>query len=290
MEPHMSRRSFLKRSGLAAASAAAAGAAPTRAEETRPETRMPRIRLGSLEVSRLILGSNPFWGYAHKGGDVAQRMRDYYTDDRIMDTLDEAAALGVTAVATPPHDRWLRLWKAYRDRGGKMPAWIAQPDGQPEQMEEEVSRAVEASAAAVFIQGERADTQFRDGHFDTLRRWLEHVKALGVPAGLASHRPDTHPEYERRGLPADFYFQCFYVPDDYRTEDRQRAVDTIRALEKPVVGYKVLAAGRLSAQEGLSFAFRHLRTKDGACVGVFPADDPNQMAENARLVRELSRG
>ena len=42
-----------------------------------------------------------------------------------------------------------------------------------------------------------------------------------------------------------------------------RAVATIRAMTKPVIAYKILAAGRLPAQEGFEFAFRHIAAKDG---------------------------
>ena len=58
--------------------------------------------MGSLEVSRLILGSNPFAGYAHCPGDLGKQMVAYFTPERIMQTLDQAADLGVTAVASPP--------------------------------------------------------------------------------------------------------------------------------------------------------------------------------------------
>jgi len=110
-----------------------------------------------------------------------------------------------------------------------------------------------------------------------------------LPAGMASHRPDVHLAAEERGLPTDFYHQCFFQPENYSKECRQKAIATIRKLKKPVVGYKVLAAGRIPAKGGFSFAFKHLRRKDGICVGVFPKDDPDQVAENTALTRKLTR-
>ena len=44
-------------------------------------TKLPTIQLGTLRVSRLILGSNPFFGFAHRGGRrLAERMKAYYTN------------------------------------------------------------------------------------------------------------------------------------------------------------------------------------------------------------------
>ncbi len=279
----MSRRQFLKTTGRLGAAAAAMGVAGPGAAAEKAPLAMPTIQLGNLKVSRLILGSNPFFGYAHKGGGVGKAMRAYFTDERIAATLDEAAAWGVTAVAAPPLERWIALWKAYRAGGGKLRHWLAQPDRKAETMKEEIAKAVEGGASAVFVQGLRADEQFRAGDFDRLGRWVEHIRGLGVPAGLASHRPDTHPAYQARGLPLDFHFQCFYPDDHFRPEDRAKAVATIATLVKPVVGYKILAAGRLPAKDGFAFALEHLKPKDGMCVGVFPEGDPDQVEEDARL-------
>ena len=74
----------------------------------------------------------------------------------------------------------------------------------------EITAAVKGGAKAVFIQGGRVDEQFAKGDLDRLRRWVQHIKSLRVPAGMASHRPDVHLEAEKRKFPTDFYFQCFY--------------------------------------------------------------------------------
>jgi hypothetical protein len=288
------RRTFLKQAAAAgmAAAALAAGGRAFGADPARIE--LPRIKLGSLEVSRLILGSNPFWGYSHTSGDVDQQMRTYYTDDQIMAVLDDAAACGITTVATPPMPRWIDLHKKYLDRGGRLKLWLAQPDGPASGIKAEIAAAVKGGAAAVLIQGHRVEEQFERGQFDLIKEWLEYIKSLGVPAGLAAHRPDIHPEIERRGLPSDFYFQCFYNlahSDAFRDEDRTKAVETIASITaKPVVAYKILAAGRNPPAEAFAYAFAHLKPKDGVCVGVFPRDKTGQVREDATLAARTVAG
>lgn len=281
----------MEQGGLAAAAVAAGVVAGPMGGAEPAAAAFPKIKLGPLEVSRLILGSNPFFGFAHKPDNVSDLMKAYYSDDRIMAALDEAAAHGITAVAVSPLKRWIDLYKRYLDRGGKLRTWLSQPDGPPEGIKDEIALSVKAGAQAVFVQGHRVEEQFEAGKFDVLRGWVEHAKSLGVAAGLASHRPDVHLEAERRGFPTDFYFQCFYNvshEEKYEDEDRTKAVATIRQLAKPVIGYKILAAGRNQAVAAFEFAFRHIRPKDGVCVGVFPVDQPDQIAQNAALVRRLS--
>jgi hypothetical protein len=291
----MHRREFLKQSGFLGASIAG-GAVPsvTRsagAAEGPARLPMPTIRLGSLEVSRLILGTNPFGGWAHQPGELGKEMKAYYTPERIKATLDEAAGHGITAVAGPPDDWWTSMYTEYLAKGGKLRTWIAQPHHPPEGIPEEIEHAVKCGAKAVFIQGHKVEGQFENGTFEVVRGWLELIRKLGVPAGMASHRTDCHLEAQKRKFPVDFYFQCMFNVahgDSFEKGDPKKAVEVIRRLEKPVVAYKILGAGRVPPREGFEFAFRNIRPTDGVCVGIYTKDKPKQIEEDAELARRLS--
>jgi hypothetical protein len=292
LDDNLNRRTFLKRTGQFAAAAGAAGLAGDELlAAAKTSDAFPTVKLGPLEISRLILGSNPFWGYAHKPGNLGEEMKAYYTDAKIAEVLDEAASCGITTIASPPADRWITVFKRYLDNGGKLRIWIAQPDGPAEQMTDEITRAVKAGAKAVFVQGERVEEQYMRKKFDVLKGWVEHIKSLGVPAGLASHKPEIHPDLENRGFPTDFYYQCMFNVSNgekYQLVEREKAVETIRKLDKPVVAYKILGAGRLPAPEGFEFAFNHIRAKDAVCVGVYTKNAIDQIRENTTLTEVLT--
>ena len=287
----MDRREFLEKVGILGAAAAACGwETVAGAAEGAPKT-LPRIKLGSLEVSRLILGTNPFGGWAHKPGDIGKEMKAYYTDERIMATLEEAAECGITAVAGPPDEWWTRMYKRYLDGGGKLRTWIAQPHKQPPEILDEMKYAVDWGAKAIFIQGHKVEDQFEKGTFDVVVTWIELIHKLGVPAGIAAHRQDVHLEAQKRGFPNDFYFQCMYNVahgDSFEKGDPAKAAEVIQKLEKPVVAYKILGAGRVPAKEGFEFAFKSIRAKDGVCVGVYTKGQPQQIREDSDLARKLS--
>ncbi len=291
----MKRRDFLMRGAAVLGGAAVArrsqGAASEGTASTVPQPGLPTVRLGSLEVSRLILGSNPFWGYSHKTAQLDEEMKRFHTDERIIQILDEAASCGLTALASPPDERWTRLWTRYKAGGGKLKIWISQCHGNPEQMFQEIDRSVRAGAKAIFIQGARVEEQFGKGRFETLRAWIEHIREAGLPAGAAAHWPEVHPELERRGFPTDFYFQCMYnasKTDDYSPAEREKAAATIAGLKKPVIAYKILAAGRLTAAEGFEYAFSHIQRKDGVCVGIYAQNAIDQIRQNATFTEMLT--
>jgi hypothetical protein len=289
----MKRRDFL-RTGAALAVGSLTGAAKPISGAGAQATAagaLPTVRLGTLEVTRLILGSNPFWGYSHKSAELDEEMRRHHTDERIIQILDEAADCGLTAVASPPDERWRKLWTRYSENGGRLKIWISQCHGHPEQMLAEIDRSIKAGAKAIFIQGARVEEQFGRGNFDILRTWIEHIKEAGLPAGAAAHWPEIHPELERRKFPTDFYYQCMYnasKSNDYSPAEREKAVATIERLEKPVIAYKILGAGRLTASEGFEYAFNHLKRKDGVCVGIYAQNAIDQIRQNATYTKMLT--
>ena len=75
----------------------------------------------------------------------------------------------------------------------------------------------------------------------------------------------------------------------FRRKDRDKAFETIRKIPKPVIVFKILAAGQNKVQEAFEYAFARLAPKDGVCVGVFTKDDRGQLRQNCRLTVSLSR-
>jgi hypothetical protein len=297
-----SRREFCKGAALVGAAAvglavggkalAAEASAPAGAATTAPAAApaapaaMPTIKLGGLAVSRLILGSNPFFGFDHGNPQASgKEMTDFYTDDKIKAVLDAAADQGVTAVWVPCYERWIKVWNEYRQGGGKLKVWIGQPDRLP--MDREIMAAVDNGAKAVCIQGAQIDGHIAGGKWDVVRGWLELIKKNGLPAGMATHTATAHLQAEEKGLPTDFYHQTMYRPDDYVKEGLEESFATIAKLAKPVVGYKVLGAGRFAPKDALPVVLKRLKAKDGICLGMFPKKT-DEIAENAALVRALS--
>lgn len=287
MQDVRTRRQFLNETvALAAAAAGMPAAGLARAAE-QPAGETPMISLGKLRVSRVFLGSNPFFGFAHGNPQASsQEMRAWYTPQRIMAVLDEAAELGINAVWTPCYEHWIRLWSEYREQGGKLKNWIAQPDRRP--MEKEITAAIKNGSTAVCIQGCNIDEEVGKGRWDVIRGWIELIKSHDRPAGMATHRVTTHLEAEEKGMPADFYHQTMYRPDNYVEAGLEESLATIEKLDKPVVGYKVLGAGRIRPHDTLPYVFKRLKRKDGICVGVFPKRNPNEIRENMALTKKLT--
>ncbi|KPL09635.1 hypothetical protein AMJ85_06385 [candidate division BRC1 bacterium SM23_51] len=216
-------------------------------------------------------------------------MREYYTNERIKQVLEMAADESVNTCLARADDHIMGVWNEYRGEGGRVRYWIAQTAPERKPVERNIDEAIANGASAIYLQGVMVDQHFASGKLEALRPWLERIRAAGLPAGMASHRPDVHPVAEHIGLPVDFYMQCFYNltqrDEAYLAEDRARAVETILSLPKPVIAYKIMAAGRNEPHEAFSYAFANIKPTDAVCVGVFPKYRPNEVAEDVMLTR-----
>ena len=62
--------------------------------------------------------------------------------------------------------------------------------------------------------------------------------------------------------------------------------DLIPQLSRPVIHYKILAAGRNDPKEAFAFAASKLRANDAVCVGIYQKDKPGMLQEDVRLLEE----
>ena len=162
-----------------------------------------------------------------------------------------------------------------------------------------VDRAVGAGARACFVHGGVTDHALANNRLDELPPAIDYIRKTGLPAGIAGHDPGVF-RWAEEHLDCDFYMCSYYnsahrdqhaehrsgMPEWFRPEDRQAMVELIRTIRRPVIHYKVLAAGRNDPAEGLGFAARHLRPGDAVCVGAHTGDKPGMLAEDVQLLRE----
>jgi hypothetical protein len=157
------RRSFLTEGAAVAAGLLAmnaVGAVESNTRTAAAASSMPMIRLGGWEVSRLILGSNPFWGFWHGN---PRKLKAYSQQGR-KSVLDAAAAEGITAIWCPAYPEWIALWREYKENGGKLQTWMGQPDGYRNVTVADQIRACASNGGqAVCIQGENVRFSGRAG-------------------------------------------------------------------------------------------------------------------------------
>ena len=288
---NLNRRRFLK------ASAVAAGLTfdtlPLKAqmqagEPGKPKpasTKLPTGRIGKLEVTRLICGGNLFSGFAHSGDllYVHSLLQHYFTDDKILDTLQLCEESGINTTILRTDQQIVRVLKRYRkERGGKM-QWIAQTYPEPDNLEDNIKLAIDNGAVGAYCMGGVADDTFvKAGKAELLGEVVSFIKRNGLVAGVGSHSMETAIISEQQKFDPDFYFKTFNTVGYYSQDPRDVAA-LMKTIKKPWIAFKVLGAGRVLPKDGFDLAFKS--GADFINVGMYDF----QVEANISLVHEVLR-
>lgn len=241
-------------------------------------------KIGDLEISRLIIGGNLVAGYAHArdliyGYDL---FKNYFTDEKIMETLQIAEDAGINSVILNNHTRDMQpvnvLQRFWNQLGGEM-HWIAQCNPQSDDIKTNIQMAIDNGASAAFIQGGIADRWVKLHRVDLIGEVIEFIKANGIPAGVGGHSLEVPKAVEDAGINPDFYMKTLHhhnywsarpeeVEGDFYADsgeshdniwctNPQETVDFMQKVERPWIAYKVLAAGAIHPQDGFKFAYEN---------------------------------
>ncbi|MBN2584619.1 MAG: hypothetical protein JXL80_16265 [Planctomycetes bacterium] len=253
-------------------------------------------KIGGVEVSKFILGGNPFSGFSHQTPDVDSKMRHFFTVARIKELFRQAESLGITAVIARADNHIARVMLEYWDEGGKL-QWFAQSCPELGPTANAARNAVQGGAKACHIHGGVTDFLLAQGRLAELQADIDDLRGKGLVVGIAGHNPRVF-EFADEHLDVDYYMCCYYNPtsrdknpehvhgakEKFAEEDRQTMLNVIAGLSRPVIHYKVLAAGRNDPAAAFAVTARTMRANDAVCVGIYNEPMPDQLARDVALL------
>lgn len=254
---------------------------------------MEFVHWNSCKISRFILGGNPFSGFSHQGIETDREMRQYFTTAKIKEILRQAEELHINTLVARADHHILRMLFEYYEEGGTI-QFLAQTCPEYATPSHSVVRAAAYGAKGCYIHGGVMDYLYAQHKLEEVRPIIDQIHSQQMLAGIAGHNPEVFTWAEEVELPVDFYLCAYYNPDrrdehaehrhgvqeQYLEADRQRMIKVIANLSKPVIHYKILAAGRNDAQKAFEFTSAHLRQDDALCVGVFPKHKLSMLEED----------
>jgi len=261
---------------------------------------VPRSRIGTLEVSRVIMGGNLVGGWAH-ARDLLYAdtlVKAYHTDRKVFETLRLAEQCGINTFLTNP--QLARVVNAYwRREGGKIQ--FISDCGYKNDVIAGVKLSVDVGAHACYVHGGIADTLAKDGKVETIGRALDLIRRNGLPAGIGAHKLETVQACVSAGLSPDFWVKTLHHCDYWSARkdvekdniwcvNPEETAAFMSALPQAWIAYKVLAAGAIHPNEGFRHALRN--GADFICVGMYDfqiVDDVNIALAALAETRERSR-
>jgi len=258
-------------------------------------------------VSRLICGGNPFSGFSHVNSKLDWEMIEYYTMPRLLDILNRCWQNGINTFQSRGDRHQMRMYLEHKLSGGKM-QWIAQTASEFGSIEANISEICRYEPIAIYNHGTHTDNCWYTGEIDKVADIIKAIKDQGLPAGVGTHIPEVVQYAEENDWETDFYMCCFYnlargykaapavernayAQDRFQDEDPPRMTAVMRSIEKPCLGFKIMAASRncdttTDVKNSFRFAFQNIKKKDAVVVGMFPKYK-DQVTENAQIVRDI---
>jgi hypothetical protein len=310
-----SRRDFLKGATGVAASLVAPSA--LRAESSNL---LPTVSLGPHRVTRLIVGSNPMYGYSHFNRLYDQHMLEWFTEERIVQVLLDCEKAGINTWQASFNYRMKNHIPKLRAAGGNiqficLAASWHYDEKMPRTPEDVLDGTIKCAQAAmefkpigVAFHGGATDILYRAGKIDLLKTYIDKVHDMGTLAGISTHNPVILDALGEKGWSSDFYMAGLHYltrhPEDWIKEmgmlpvgegfiatDPPKMAEAVRRAEKPTLVYKVLSAGRKCGSEeekrkAIEWAYKNIKPTDAAIVGIYPRYS-DQVSETTKMVREI---
>ena len=305
----LDRREFLSRLSSAAAGSALAFGNIHRTDAASSAQKLPTIRLGEHRVSRLIAGSNPISGYSYMGPIMDRHMKEYFTDERIVEFLAHCEREGINTHQGTDPERMGPILRTLRQRGSKINFICLHAGGQERMSAEKV--VAQTQPIAIVHHGGVTDRLFRQGKSEEVHDFVKSVKDAGVLAGVSAHNPDCIKRIADEGWQVDLFMTCFYyltrtqeemdkmppvvtpqIGYSFFASDPLAMTKVAREVDQPCLGFKILAAGRMcdkaqKVEAAVKFAFEHLKPTDGVIVGMYPRFS-DQIGQNAGYTRKFA--
>jgi hypothetical protein len=281
--------------------------APAGAPEAPAQIQIPKMKFGKVEISRLVLGVNPLYGFAHYNNNFGHAMRDWYTQEKVCEVMHHSNSFGINAFNYVNVERAPQDLACFQAEGGQMHLII-----QAMATDDAAALVRNLKPLALQRRGEEIDQAYRNGTMNAEREWCKRARDLGVMVGVGTHKPEVIELVEEQGWDVDFYAGCVYnrtrsaeewkqvlngqlleMPQDiYMQSDPPRMYKVMRQTTKTCFAFKILAAGRIG-DDGVEQAFRtaysSIKPHDGVYVGMFPRYK-DEVRQNAEIVHRILTG
>ncbi len=308
--PEMQRRTFLSQLGFLAAASGMAwtGRSATGEEEASAHpSLLPTIQLGSHCITRLVAGWNPIGGYSYLGPHMDRHMKEYFTVDQTVAFLLSCEKAGINAHQFSVRDTTTEVLRRVREQGSNM-NFFGLHAGR-----EGIEGVIrDTQPFALVHHGGVTDRLFYEGQSQQVHDYVKEVHDRGLLAGVSAHNPDCIRRIADEGWEVDYFMCCFYyltrksstatheVPPPetlqiaypFYQHDPTVMTSVMRAVDQPCLGFKILGAGRLCANQSMvrdafRFAFENIKPNDGLIVGMYPRFF-DEIEADAEYTRQLA--
>ncbi len=256
----------------------------------------PRTSIEGLSVSRMIIGTNWFFGWSHTSRAKDTYIKSTMTTDKIASVIEVFLEAGVdTMMGQIQHPGMKDAVTEAEQRSGRKITFVSTPGlnigDRPEDFDE-ARRTIERDAelGAAFCMPHTSSTDklvdTRRGRITNMDRYCRMIRDCGMLPGLSTHMPETIVLADKTDLDVATYISIYNAAGFLMSLEADWVHRMIWNARHPVMTIKPMAAGRLLPLVGLAFSWATLRDQDMVAVGTMTPDEAREVIEISLSILE----
>ena len=256
----------------------------------------PRTKIEDLSVSRMIVGSNWFFGWSHTSQAKDKQIKTDMNRKKIADVLQVFLEAGIdTYMGQIQFPGQKEAIEEAQQRTGKKVIILSTPGlniGDTPEARDEARRTIERDAqlgASVCMPHTSATDPLVDVRARTIRNmdlYCRFIREAGMIPGLSTHLPESVVFADETGLDVGTYIQLYNAAGFLMHLEVDWVHRIIWNAKHPVVTIKPMAAGRLLPLVGLGFVWATIRECDMVTVGTMSPDEAREDIEISLSILE----
>ena len=256
----------------------------------------PRTEIEGVSVSRMIIGTNWFFGWSHTSAAKDALIRNQMTVSKIADVIETFMNAGIdTLIGLIEYPGMKEAITEAEQRTGRKVIVISTPGfntGDSEQARGEAERVIENNAkmGATFCLPHTSTTDpLVDSRIRKIRDmeiYCRLIRKHGMLPGLSTHLPESIVFADESGLDVATYISIYNAAGFLMPLEVDWVHRLIWNAKHPVITIKPMAAGRLLPLVGMAFSWSTIRPCDMVAVGTMSSDEAKELIEISLSILE----
>jgi hypothetical protein len=242
-----------------------------------------------VSLSRMIIGTNWFFGWSHTSKAKDNYIKAVLTTPKIADIVEVFLQAGVdTMMGMLEHPGMKDAVDEAQQRTGRKITFVTTPSiniGEDAQSLGEAERTIEKNAkmgAALCLPHMTCTDKLvdhRTRRLHNMDKYCAMIRKYGMVPGLSTHLPESIIYADETNLDVGTYISIYNAAGFLMPIEVDWVHRVIWESKHPVMTIKPMAAGRLLPLVGLGFAWGTIRDQDMVTVGTMTPDEARELVE-----------
>ena len=244
---------------------------------------MKFIDIEGKKFSKIICGSNPFYGHSHFSEARNKEYLARFNDEYIMQTIRTCLSKGINTVESSANER---IWKIVSSLQSDTEIQyigttrIDETSGLKTH-QKKLQFLLDIKADACVIHAQFADRPPQADEIKGLKPLIDRIHEHNLIAGISTHKLSTVELCEKMDYGIDFYLfplnaAGVVYPGYDGKETVEDRIQLIQSIAKPFIIMKALASGRIPPCEGIPFVLENIKENDLVALGFGSTEEVEQ--------------